>query len=141
MATTRRPWAGSSGLHTTAVAAARLDGSTIDYAVLPAMSAMAEDDGALARLRMPLTPNDFGVVGHEPDAPDAPLAAPEIVVLAAHPEAVAPAALTEVEGMGVDCVELSFAHDPAPAAREQGMLRDLWEGLVDDVFGRPKPGA
>ncbi len=93
---------------------------------------------------MPLLPDNFSpdrarLEGHGPEAPDAPLAAPEIIVLAAHPENVVPAALTEIEGMGVDGVELNFAHEPEPArAPAAGMLRDLWTGLIDDVLAPTK---
>lgn len=74
---------------------------------------------------------------------DPPVPAPEILVVAADPSRVAPSALTEVGGMGVDGVELRWVHEAEPeAAPEQGMLRDLWGGLVDDVFGeKPKPSA
>jgi hypothetical protein len=80
------------------------------------------------------------VRSHEPDVPDAPLPEPEIVVIAANPENVQPAALTEVEGMGVDGVELGFAHfdNAAETSREPGMLTDLWKGLMDDIFGAPQ---
>jgi len=127
----------SSTFHTTVRASARLDTSTIDYAVLPPPESLYEAPSTdpFVHMRVPLTPDDFAVAGHGPDAPDAPLAAPEIVVLAAHPENVVPAALTEVEGMGIDGVELNFAHDEGPEEKEPGMLTDLWKGLMEDVFG------
>ncbi len=131
-------------------ALAQLDASTIDYAVLPpweslypeAAETWAGGDDAAVGLRVPLLPDNFnpdrGAAAHGPEVLDGPLAAPEIHVLAAHPESVVPAALTEVEPMGLDGVELNFAHDAAAEAREPGMIRDLWNGLVEDIFGADK---
>lgn len=62
--------------------------------------------------------------------------------MAADPSRVhAVSALSEVEGMGPDGVELSFAHEyPVRGTSEGqqyagGMLTNMWKGLVDDVFG------
>ncbi|KAK1827997.1 hypothetical protein QBC39DRAFT_237535, partial [Podospora conica] len=78
-----------------------------------------------------------------PEAVDAPLPRPVISVVAARPELVLPAALTEVEGMGIDGVELRFdfaheLHRASGRAEEEahgsaGMIRDIWKGMVDDV--------
>ncbi len=105
---------------TSAPDSARLDTSSIDYAVLPSPATLFAQppDDPFARLRVPLLPDNFSG-GHGPETPDAPLAAPEIVVLAGHPENVVPAALTEIEGMGIDGVELNFAHELEPA-RQRG---------------------
>ncbi|CRK27072.1 hypothetical protein BN1723_007316 [Verticillium longisporum] len=60
-------------------------------------------------------------------APEARPLTPEISVVAADPANALPvAALTEVEGMGVDGVELRFAHDAEPAEQESSMLTNLW---------------
>ncbi|KAL1838462.1 hypothetical protein VTJ49DRAFT_2630 [Mycothermus thermophilus] len=103
-----------------------------------------------AHIRVPLLPDRQSASAsalasgfHAPEAADAPLPKPEIVVVAADPARVMPAALTEVEGMGVDGVELKFVHQLERAeAQDQesfemgaGMIRDLWKGMVDDVFG------
>ncbi|KAL2118509.1 hypothetical protein VTJ04DRAFT_8169 [Mycothermus thermophilus] len=103
-----------------------------------------------AHIRVPLLPDrKSGSASaqaggfHAPEVADAPLPRPEIVVVAADPDRVMPAALTEVEGMGVDGVELGFAHligREEEAKQEsyemgEGMIRDLWKGMVDDVFG------
>ncbi|ROW00783.1 hypothetical protein VMCG_06520 [Cytospora schulzeri] len=132
----------------------------LSESLFPSFSAAAAED---LIIRVPLLPDNFAparspTVGHVPEVPDAPLAAPEIVVMAADPAAVnAVSPLTEVEGMGPDGVELMFAHDRAAAAaaaaagagagrsarREGsggegefagGMLRGLWSGIVDDVL-------
>jgi len=135
---------------TSAPSRAQLDTSTIDFAAMPSSASLYPEpsDDPFARLRVPLLPDNFmpdrtKMEGHAPEAQDAPLAAPEINVLAAHPESVVPSALTEVEGMGIDGVELNFVHDvhaPAPE-REPGMLTDVWKGLLDDVFGEKKQPA
>jgi hypothetical protein len=76
-----------------------------------------------------------------PEAEDLPLARPVISVVAANPDTVLPAALTEVEGMGADGVELKFADELHRGKEEEsremgeGMLKNIWKGLVDDVFG------
>jgi len=96
-------------------------------------------------LRVPLAPDNYEPSRlHEPDAPVSPLPAAEIVVMAANPETVSPAALTEVEGIGPDGVELNFARDIHATAdeaeeREPGMITDLWRGMLEDVFGEKKP--
>lgn len=137
----------------------------IDLAVLPgadllfAAAASSPSSSAAAAgepiIRVPLLPDNFAparspTVGHVPEVPDAPLAAPEIVVMAADPAAVnAVSPLSEVEGMGPDGVELMFVHDYSAGAGRQGgrraegeggqvaggMLRGLWDGIVDDVLG------
>lgn len=138
---------------------ARLDVSTIDYAVMPSFIGEAEREAAAAAsrmaLRVPLLPDNFSpdrqnLDGHAPEVADGPLASPQIVVVAAHPEnIVAASALTEIEGMGVDGVELKFAHLGAETSgssssksdsdSEPGMIRDLWKGLMDDLAGPAVP--
>ncbi|KAJ9156508.1 hypothetical protein NKR23_g852 [Pleurostoma richardsiae] len=125
--------------HTSPRTAARLDTSAVDFAVLPSLDAASPEPQPA--LRVPLLPDNYSPdrTGFAPEVQDGPLPAPQISVVAASPDVVLPAsALTEVEGMGVDGVELSFAHAPEPAkgqGPEGGMLRDLWKGLVEDVFG------
>lgn len=129
---------------TTSAARARADTSTIDYAVMPGPEALyaAPSDPVL---RVPLLPDNFTAV-HARETPDAPLPQPEISVVAAAPENVAAVSpLTEVEGMGADGVELGFVHGlggareaEGRAGNEGGMIRDLWKGLMEDVFGEEK---
>ncbi|KAK0651558.1 hypothetical protein B0T16DRAFT_454014 [Cercophora newfieldiana] len=118
--------------------------ATLDCAVLPDLHEPARDP--YAYIRVPLLPdNDSPPAGFRlPEAEDLPLAKPQISVVAANPELVLPAALTEVEGMGVDGVELSFAHELHREGGEEGghgMLRDIWKGMLDDVFGEKKPAV
>lgn len=132
----------------------------IDLAVLPGpdllfAAAASSSSAGEPIIRVPLLPDNFAparspTVGHVPEVPDAPLAAPEIVVMAADPAAVnAVSPLSEVEGMGPDGVELMFVHDYSGAAAGRqggrraegegqvagGMLKGLWDGIVDDVLG------
>ncbi|KAL1872634.1 hypothetical protein VTK73DRAFT_1438 [Phialemonium thermophilum] len=116
---------------------------TVDCTVLPSTATLYATTEEPA-LRVPILPDtaapDRVAGAHAPEAPDAPLAEPQIVVVAADPANVLPAALTEVEGMGIDGVELRFVHDPEPESPAgQGMVRDLWNGFMDDLFGeKPK---
>ena len=138
---------------TSAPKKAQLDVSTIDYFVMPSF---AEQPVSNYALRVPLLPDNFSpdranLDGHAPEVADGPLASPQIVVVAAHPEdVVAASALTEVEGMGIDGVELNFAHTPlaggATASSKSsedgssnGMIRDLWKGLMEDLSGPAAP--
>ncbi|KAL1864875.1 hypothetical protein Daus18300_007442 [Diaporthe australafricana] len=141
------------GFHTTpAPRYAQADVSTIDFAVLPSREALwpsAPEGAAFSRVRVPLLPDNFAPnrAAFAPEAADAPLRAPEIVVMAADPSSVnAVSALTEVEAFSPDGVELSFAHafggggsGGRGAAQEEsyagGMLKDLWAGLKEDVLG------
>ncbi|KAK1760594.1 hypothetical protein QBC47DRAFT_427904 [Echria macrotheca] len=137
------------GFRTSAPKPAQADRSTIDFAVLPDLFSSSSPETENFYIRVPLLPDNHsppeGV--RLPEAVDLPLARPEISVVAANPDLVLPSALTEVEGMGVDGVELSFAHDlhstnSTPAREhEAGMLRDIWKGLMDDVFGEEKKPA
>ncbi|KAM7188289.1 hypothetical protein V8F33_010726 [Rhypophila sp. PSN 637] len=136
------------GFRTSAPKPTRLDTSTIDFAYLPNLHQESSYDPYL-NIRVPLLPDSKVVpTNRQPEHFDAPLPKPEIVVLAAVPGTVYTAsALTEVEGMGVDGVELRFAHDLEESSSSsnnellggQGMIKDLWKGLVDDILGPAKP--
>ncbi|KAI0156830.1 hypothetical protein GGR57DRAFT_71791 [Xylariaceae sp. FL1272] len=112
----------------------------IDSVVFPGSASL---DGASAdpytQLRVPLLPDSFRIQ-HTPETADAPLATPQITIVAADPDIVTPAALTEIEGMGVDGVELKFIHAAEPSEPEQGMLTNMWKGLVEDVLGGQSKG-
>ena len=130
---------------TSAPAPAPLSTRTIDCAVLPTLYSLADTSDPSSDpvvIRIPLLPGTLAAHGPEPADPPLP-AAPEILVVAPHaPDDTArapPSALTEVGGIGVDGVELRFVHEPEPEAPPaRGMLKDLWEGLVDDVLGGPQ---
>ncbi|KAK1704946.1 hypothetical protein BDP67DRAFT_207599 [Colletotrichum lupini] len=123
----------------------------MDFTILP-ISYDPVPRNEFAGMRMPLLPDSF-TTKHQSlyeqapaSAADAlPLSKPEISIVAAHPENVTTAAaLTEVEGFGVDGVELKWAHDGEAAAEteaHQPGLRDLWKGLVDNVVGSSQKPA
>ncbi|KAI1389817.1 uncharacterized protein F4822DRAFT_214773 [Hypoxylon trugodes] len=114
---------------------AQVDTTTLDNIVFPGSAAFeGASSDPFAHLRVPLLPDNF-TAQHTPEVVDGPVAPAQISIVAANPELVSPAALTEVEGMGIDGVELKFAHEgAAESEHEQGMLTDLWKGLVDDVL-------
>ncbi|OTA96398.1 hypothetical protein M434DRAFT_392837 [Hypoxylon sp. CO27-5] len=116
--------------------AAEANTATMDKIVFPGSAALeGASDDPFAHLRVPLLPDNFAT-HHSPEVADGPIAQPQISIVAANPELVSPSALTEVEGMGMDGVELKFVHEEAKQSeQEQGMLTDLWKGLVDDVLG------
>lgn len=123
---------------------ARADASTIDFAIMPSLEPASQ--AAEPAIRVPLLPDSYTVAHQQAETPDAPLPAPEISVVAADPDSVlAVSPLTEVEGMGADGVELGFVHGLESGGKatekEPGMIRDLWKGLMEDVFGEDKkPG-
>ncbi|KXX74175.1 hypothetical protein MMYC01_209149 [Madurella mycetomatis] len=129
-------------------------GATAEAVVLPNLFMLDAADQShydpYAHIRVPLLPDNVSPPAwfRQPEVPDAPLPRPEIVVVAPDPARDLPAALTEVEGMGVDGVELKFAHElgrenEAAESFEmgQGMIRDLWRGMVEDVFGPPSSSS
>ncbi len=86
-------------------------------------------------LRVPLLPDNV-MFQHTPESADGPATVHDISIVAANPDLVSPSALTEIEGMGMDGVELKFIHDAEPADQTPGMLTGLWRGLVDDVLSQ-----
>jgi len=124
---------------TSAPVAAAVSG--LDHIVLPgavAFDAVGSQD-PYASIRVPLLPDNH-LGSHAPEVADGPLPTPEISIVAANPELVQAAALTEVEGMTHDGIELKFVHDPEPhsssAEYGSGMLQNIWKGLVDNVPGK-----
>lgn len=88
-------------------------------------------------MRMPLLPDNFSV-HHAPEPPAEPLARPTIVVTAAKPGTVMPAALgAEVDDFSYEGVHLGFMRwgeqneESASKAESVGgrMLKDIWSGL------------
>ncbi|KAM0249505.1 hypothetical protein ACHAQJ_009053 [Trichoderma viride] len=110
----------------------------LDTAVLPGIGSLTSASAFSDVLpRMPLLPDNYGAAHPAPDA-DLPISIPSSSIVAVNPEKVAPATpLSSLQGV-LDTVELKFVHEePAAAAQEesQGMIRDLWKGLVEDVLG------
>ncbi|KAI0536335.1 hypothetical protein GGR58DRAFT_475686 [Xylaria digitata] len=110
--------------------------TSIDNIVFPG-SAVFEgaSQDPFNHLRVPLLPDNVAFQ-HSPESADAPATVHDISIVAANPDLVSPSALTEIEGMGMDGVELKFIHDAEPTEQEQGVLTDIWRGLVDDVLGQ-----
>ncbi len=99
--------------------------------------------------RVPLLPDNYSAA-HAADTSDATVQLPEVSIVAANPENVIPGTpLSEVEGIGLDGVELKFVHEGRSNRVQElesegqsgGMLRDLWKGMVDDVLGPSKRTA
>ncbi|KHN96590.1 uncharacterized protein MAM_05533 [Metarhizium album ARSEF 1941] len=109
----------------------------IDAAVLPSPSLLAGSSRVDHGPRVPLLPDNYGAA-HTPPASEA-AARPEVTIVAADPDNVVPGApLSGVEGIALDGVELKFLYqDPGqPGAHESSsMIRDIWKGMVEDVFG------
>lgn len=105
-----------SSFHTTPASKAQVDTSTIDYAFLPSFESLYPPSASdpFRQVRVPLLPDNSVANSplHAPEAVDAPLMEPQIVIMAADPTRVsAVSMLSEVEGMSPDGVELSFAHN------------------------------
>ncbi|KAK4104583.1 hypothetical protein N658DRAFT_418381 [Parathielavia hyrcaniae] len=128
--------------------------ATIDRAILPDLTFESAAYDPYLHIRVPLLPDSTALSSHyrQAEAADAPLPPPEILVVAADPARVLPAALTEVEGMGMDGVELGFVHllgreegggegEGESFEMGRGMIRDLWRGLQEDVFGTGSSGG
>lgn len=87
---------------------------------------------------MPLLPDNYGATHPAPDA-DLPVSIPSSSIVAVNPDNVVPATpLSSLSGI-LDTVELKFVHEESASAtaqdESQGMIRDLWKGMVEDVFG------
>ena len=64
--------------------------------------------------------------------------------MASHPEDVLPSAMTEVVGndgmeTGIDELTKSFQYVVGEDAKEPGIFKELWSGLLDDILGSKKP--
>ncbi|KAJ6440255.1 alpha/beta fold family hydrolase [Purpureocillium lavendulum] len=122
----------------------------LDAAFLPSMADLAAPSASAASgPRVPLLPDNYSAA-HAADNSDATVQLPEVSIVAADPENVLPGTpLSEVEGLGLDGVELKFVHEGRSRhvqeldseSQSGGMLRDLWKGMVDDVLGSPKRTA
>lgn len=123
----------------------------LDTTVLPSFESLYSSSSlsSAAQPRVPILPDNYS--GHNTETADAPVDRPHVTIVAADPSKVMPGTpLSEVDTVGLDGVELKFAHQtPAPAgadsdAHEGGMLRDLWKGMVEDVkevLGEPAKKA
>jgi hypothetical protein len=124
------------------------DSSTIDFFFFPEIPEPPPRN-PFAKLRVPLlpdnyTPNRSPDSGHSLEELDAALPGPEISIIASHPEDVIPATISEVvgnDGLDVDITQLTevFTKTLGEEYKEPGVLRELWSGFVDDIFGPKGP--
>jgi len=133
------------GFRTSApVATVEHDMSSVDFFFLPSLNASAHES---QRLRVPLLPDNFSPdrSQYALEAADEAVPRPEISIVAAHPERVAPAALTEVVGNagleeGVDTLTSLFNGGSNSSSRaadkeQQGVVKELFGGMWQDMFG------
>ncbi|PTB68586.1 hypothetical protein BBK36DRAFT_1112822 [Trichoderma citrinoviride] len=115
----------------------------LDAAILPSFSFTSSSSSSSDDFlpRMPLLPDNYATA-HPAPAADPPVSIASSSIVAVNPDAVVPATpLSSLSGV-LDTVELKFVHEPEPAKEgvdaesgSQGMIRDLWKGMVEDVFG------
>ncbi|OAA33569.1 hypothetical protein AAL_01034 [Moelleriella libera RCEF 2490] len=126
--------------HSSAAAAAMQTSTQhIDATVFPPMTFLAgpsnPDDGP----RVPLLPDNYGVA-HGPIVIESAVM-PEVTIVAANPDNVIPGApKAEVKGFGLDGIELKFLYEENSRPvqeddRSNGMIRDIWKGMVEDFLG------
>ncbi|VUC27524.1 unnamed protein product [Clonostachys rosea] len=120
--------------------ASKLD-SNLGTTILPSWDALySRPSQADATPMVPIVPDNYGVVNV---VVDAPVSAPEVTIVAVDPDRVS-ASSPFFEVAGLDGVDLKFAQQPEPAKENtqggdgpsQGMVSDIWKGMMDDVFGR-----
>ncbi|KAL2758263.1 hypothetical protein ACRALDRAFT_1055218 [Sodiomyces alcalophilus JCM 7366] len=98
---------------------------TIDATIFPQPTTTFAGEG-VSLSRMPLLPDSFLTRHPVAEAPETPMMEPRISIVASASGSVLPAsALTEIEGMGVDGVELRFVHESEVRKREPGIVTGL----------------
>ncbi|RDW91186.1 hypothetical protein BP5796_02351 [Coleophoma crateriformis] len=139
------------GFRTSAPKQAAHDSSSIDFMFFPEIEA-APDANPFAKLRVPLAPDNYTPdrsvnSAHAVESLDDAIPRPEISIIAAHPENVTAAALTEVvDNAAIDVpletLTAGFSSTPVSELKEESSsLKELWNGFVDDVFGGTKAKA
>ncbi|CAG9943950.1 unnamed protein product [Clonostachys rosea f. rosea IK726] len=116
----------------------RPDGN-LGTTILPSWDALySRPSQADATPMVPIVPDNYGVVNV---VVDAPVSAPEVTIVAVDPDRVS-ASSPFFEVTGLDGVDLKFAQQPEPTkdtqedGPSQGMVTDIWKGMVDDILGR-----
>jgi len=131
------------GFQSSAPKQAAGDSSTIDFFYFPEVAELPSDN-PFSKLRVPLLPDNYNPdrsadSAHAVETPDAAVPGPEIMIVASHPSDVAPAAMTEVvgnAGLDMDIGDLTKSfHEKVEELKEPGMVKELWDGLMDDLFG------
>ncbi|KAK0106991.1 hypothetical protein ONS95_003706 [Cadophora gregata] len=142
------------GFRTSAPKQASRDNSTIDFFFFPEVPAEGPVN-PFQKLRVPLLPDNYNPdrspeSAHALEALDEAVPRPEISIMAAHPENVAPSAMSEVvgnDGLDLDIGQLTSAFStllPTSSkgeCKEPGVIKELWSGLLDDILGPKTPKA
>ncbi|KAL7949478.1 hypothetical protein V8C42DRAFT_311012 [Trichoderma barbatum] len=123
-------------------AASATPAAHLDAAILPGFASLNSSSSfADALPRMPLLPDNYAAA-HPAPAADMPVSIASSSIVAVNPDKVVPATpLSSLSGV-LDTVELKFIHEePVVVVQEesQGMIRDLWKGMVEDVLGSNQP--
>jgi len=137
------------GFQTSAPKQTSNDKSTMDFFFFPEID--EPPTNPFAKLRVPLLPDNYSPDRsadsvHRIESIDEALPKAEISIVASHPENVAPVAMSEVVGNEAVDVELGqlitgFTDTALHEMKEQqGTIKDLWNGLIDDILG-PKAGS
>lgn len=135
------------GFRTSAPKQALRDNSTIDFFFFPEIEPAAPAN-PFQKLRVPLLPDNYNPdrspeSGNALESLDEAVPRPEISIMAAHPENVVPAAMSEVvgnDGLDVDIGQLTAAFSKVlPDVKEPGVIKEIWSGLVDDILGPKTP--
>ncbi|CZS98504.1 hypothetical protein WAI453_005763 [Rhynchosporium graminicola] len=125
------------------------DNSTMDFFFFPEVPA-AEPLNPFQRLRVPLLPDNYNPdrspeSGNALESLDQAVPRPEISIMAAHPENVAPAAMSEVVGndaVDIDIGQLTESFStylPEVQAKEPGVVKELLNSFMDDILGPQTP--
>lgn len=129
------------------------DSSTIDFAYMPQFELAPDEDSH--QIRVPLLPDNYYPARKSAALQEAvePVMRPEISVMAGEDTHIAgPSAMSEVvdnHAMEIDPYNLtSKVHAaaskmigfPVDNMKEPGMLRELWNGFLDDLTGATKVG-
>lgn len=132
------------GFRTSAPKASRGDVSTIESFIFPEIPEAAPLN-PFSKLRVPLLPDNYSA-SHVAEVIDGAVSRPEISIVAAHPENVAPAAMSEVvgnDGLDVDIGQLAASAgivETSSEVKEEGVIKELWNAVVDDLIGAKKGG-
>lgn len=122
------------------------DSSTIDFAYLPAFDGTLDDGHT--KMRVPILPDAYNIDSSEAPhlEPDGPISKPEIYsVTDTHAETHGPSAMSEVvDNHAIDIDPYKLTETVGKAAKkasgqaeeEVSMFKEVWGGLMDDLFGR-----
>ena len=125
------------------------DSSTIDFAYLPNFDGTLDDGHS--NIRVPIVPDAYDTKSKDVPhlAPDGPIMKPEIyTVTQTQADTHAPTAMSEVaDNHAADMDPFGLTETVGKAARkvvdkaggEAGIVKQVWDGLLDDLFGKKGP--